>query len=848
MRHFLYLMQRTNRNHEILQSEKEFADSLKRFQSLVPRSGESFLSTFASLIFEKILNDWSIPASLITKINNKIKKTTNNKEIEHGIKEEFNNHFSAFRFVFEKDIETATNIAITLHENTHKDSALIANTRPEEPTSLSSSNKLNDKIVCSIEFLYYIFEKLLKNEIDIKGSGSYYTPKPITEYICSAAIDMYLLNFDCDFLSQIPSHISSIQTINEIKDLPDAVRPKIWRSLSDKLMRLRIADICCGSGAFLLSLAEILFQRYYLFNAQSGDDKIDARNAKDLRQLKKLILDNCIFGVELNPDARMLALQLLYLWYFNPYSSLESDLKAESCKLHLDNDELPNLEKNIRQGNSLIGWVGDESEFISNNRSHDLNSDFHSRYCPDLTESEFEKLIPFHWLHEFSDIFPEKKFNITVGNPPYLSYLSSKAEKGYLIDRSLLNRIFGRIDDLYEAFLIRSLQLCHGISGFIIPYNIHRSFIHRILPNLLRYDNLGEGLFNNMSGAVSIVFYQSRPCNSGSKENLLSEGKTQMHQFEFCNYLGFSSAEKLSMIGTKSYLKITDLDFWRQDEIIVYLLSHSKRYKDYNIKIQRGEELGRKAVNIQNGIPVFSAAELNPYFVIDTNFKIDSRTIGKHFHYSEKIGFNLAFRNRIKAAYFGKRITIKSVLAAYGTTRENLMILLGIWNSMLMDWFHQIKYCQFEERRVNRIQDIVDEYPVLLDARSALPLIVPFMICKYTDNSLIELIDFLVLELFFSDLLFKGYPESLPISKALFSCLSLTSSDLEKLWKWIETEEKRQCLGLDSYEMKDFQDLTEQISNLKAETVHKIKESQSLLGLIRTIKHHTWFSKIKSRS
>ena len=127
-----------------------------------------------------------------------------------------------------------------------------------EPIDSNISDTSKKTHYLSIEFLYDIFEIIIGAIIDIKGSGSYYTPKEITEYICSTSID-YLLS---DFInSQSNGAIPCISFLNNYSEIPEENLKDYYTQLISRLSTLRIADISCGSGAFLLSAADNVYTK-----------------------------------------------------------------------------------------------------------------------------------------------------------------------------------------------------------------------------------------------------------------------------------------------------------------------------------------------------------------------------------------------------------------------------------------------------------------------------------------------------------------------------------------------------------------------------------------------------------
>ncbi|MCK4491303.1 MAG: hypothetical protein KAU03_01680, partial [Candidatus Altiarchaeales archaeon] len=304
------------------------------------------------------------------------------------------------------------------------------------------------------EILGYIFERAM-TATDRKGTGAYYTPKSITRYISENTIYPYLLDRVNNFLKKEKGYKESelISDIGKIFILPSTTLEEI----RDKILEeLKVLDNACGSGAFLLSAANIIFDL-----SRKIDDKLNLKNSD--ASLKKRILVRNIYGVDLNPNAVEIAKLRLWLWLVDSYS-------ADYV------EPLPNIEYNLRVGNSLIGYV-DLSKFkeskltlndyFENNEKSSLFHSLHnrgdlvSRYKNlrgdeakevkekisevdkqikrlldanlfneiqgqkiKISEEEFRQLNSFHWGFEFYDVFdPEKSkeergFDVVIGNPP----------------------------------------------------------------------------------------------------------------------------------------------------------------------------------------------------------------------------------------------------------------------------------------------------------------------------------------------------------------------------------------------------------------------------------------------
>jgi len=179
------------------------------------------------------------------------------------------------------------------------------------------------------EMLGKVFENLLEENLR-KGKGAYYTPREIVHYMCQESLINYLLTetkMDVEKIRKLVIFRSVVFTIDEAILLKNA------------LLDIKACDPACGSGAFLVGmLYEIVSARRVL------------EPEKTEYKLKKESIQNCIYGVDIDPGAVEIA--KLRLWL-----SLVVDYELE------DIEPLPNLDYKIMCGNSLLEdlVVGDEA-------------------------------------------------------------------------------------------------------------------------------------------------------------------------------------------------------------------------------------------------------------------------------------------------------------------------------------------------------------------------------------------------------------------------------------------------------------------------------------------------------
>ncbi len=171
------------------------------------------------------------------------------------------------------------------------------------------------------EILGRAFESLMQAE-SRKSTGAFYTPQPVVQRVADAALEVSLENAHIRF-PQLQQLLKSSAVPS--REAADALR---------RISQLRILDPACGSGAFLVYLLEKLAG----IRALCGDSRTPSERRRD-------VLANSIFGVDINPTAVWLC--ELRLWLSVVVESGETD--------PLRVLPLPNLDHNIRVGNSLEG-------------------------------------------------------------------------------------------------------------------------------------------------------------------------------------------------------------------------------------------------------------------------------------------------------------------------------------------------------------------------------------------------------------------------------------------------------------------------------------------------------------
>jgi type I restriction-modification system DNA methylase subunit len=237
----------------------------------------------------------------------------------------------------------------------------------------------------------------------------------------------------------------------------NTVAEKIKNKTPDEISKLKICDPACGSGSMLVGAYQCLLSYHLDYYTSEGNIKKAlkkglvfqlAHNAYRLTIAEKQrILQNNIFGVDIDPQAVEVTKLSLYL------KLLENEGKESGDQLfkYSDITLLPSLEENIKCGNSLVG------------------TDFYNRATLGLMPDEQIKVNCFDWHKEYPAIFKNGGFDIVLGNPPYYN-IQTLGAKSPVVE--YLQRKYAAIwqdkSDILFYFLSKAMQLSKDGIGFIL--------------------------------------------------------------------------------------------------------------------------------------------------------------------------------------------------------------------------------------------------------------------------------------------------------------------------------------------------------------------------------------------
>ncbi|XNZ27795.1 Eco57I restriction-modification methylase domain-containing protein [Helicobacter pylori] len=239
------------------------------------------------------------------------------------------------------------------------------------PKDIKDNQNNSESVLINPSVLGLVFEKLNGYK-----EGSFYTPSFITSYMCKESITPIVLDkfnqtykIECENLTELRNYFKDNYSYKEGKR----------KEYLNTLLTLRVCDPAVGSGHFLVSaLNEMVWIAYelgliaslYRYDLRLENDEIIIHTPEDkifnytiphsendphhhiqkeLFELKKGIIENCLFGVDINPNSceitklRLWIELLKYSYYIFEEGKNTNNLET-----------LPNIDINIKCGNSLI--------------------------------------------------------------------------------------------------------------------------------------------------------------------------------------------------------------------------------------------------------------------------------------------------------------------------------------------------------------------------------------------------------------------------------------------------------------------------------------------------------------
>ncbi len=314
------------------------------------------------------------------------------------------------------------------------------------PKDIKDNKNTSESRLINPSVLGLVFEKLNGYK-----EGSFYTPSFITSYMCKESITPIVLDkfnqtykIECDNLTELKNYFKDNYSYKEDKR----------KEYLNTLLTLRICDPAVGSGHFLVSaLNEMVLIAYELgliaslyrydlklendeiiihhaptgeiFNYKKPDSENDLHHhiQKELFELKKSIIENCLFGVDINPNSceitklRLWIELLKYSYYIfekgkntnnlETLPNIDINIKCANSlisRFNLNDDlkKIPNIKQKIQEYKDLVAQYKDPNPLYPLNKQdlinkiQDLKNTFSLTLKDPKTKAELEKAIEKH--------------------------------------------------------------------------------------------------------------------------------------------------------------------------------------------------------------------------------------------------------------------------------------------------------------------------------------------------------------------------------------------------------------------------------------------------------------------
>ncbi|MGN8514114.1 class I SAM-dependent DNA methyltransferase [Helicobacter pylori] len=366
------------------------------------------------------------------------------------------------------------------------------------PKDIKDNQNKSESRLINPSVLGLVFEKLNGYK-----EGSFYTPSFITSYMCKESIESIVLdkfnqtyNIECEKLTELKNYLQNSYKEGKRKEYLNT------------LLTLRICDPAVGSGHFLVSaLNEMVLIAYKLgliaslyrhelklendeiiihtpedkvFNYTIPHSENDPHHQiqKELFNLKKDIIENCLFGVDINPNSceitklRLWIELLKYSYYIfeegkntnalETLPNIDINIKCANSlisrfSLHDDLKKIPNIKAKIQEYKDLVAQYKDPNPLYPLNKTdlinkiQDLKNTFSLTLKDPKTKAELEKAIEKH-IKKYNDFALDDKslldgLNYFIPNLFGTPKLSPKEEEETFASYGRIRALRKKLDD-----------------------------------------------------------------------------------------------------------------------------------------------------------------------------------------------------------------------------------------------------------------------------------------------------------------------------------------------------------------------------------------------------------------
>ena len=488
--------------------------------------------------------------------------------------------------------------------------------------TIEENSSQETQVALDPELLGNVFENLLgafneeTRESARKESGSFYTPREIVDFMVDESLKSYL---NTDIITDEQQFVEILFKNEDLSNEEQKIleNKTLCKKISEKLHQIKIIDPACGSGAFPMGVLSRMVELL---------DKLDIENQKSHYDLKLHLIEECIYGV----DIQSIAAQISKLRFF--ISLIVEQEKMDFSKENYGVHTLPNLETKFVTANTLINARKQKESFsslfdsaISNikeslvetRKAHFYAKNSHQKKLlrekdEALREELAQKLQEFGQANSddaknFAEWNPydqnasspffdmewmfgvEDGFDIVIGNPPYIQLQKDGGKLAKMYENQGY-QTFARTGDIYSLFYEKGYQILKpkGILAYITSNKwmragygeATRSFFAEKTNPLQLIDFAGIKVFESATVDTNILIFAKENNTFSTRACVVKDKELK----KLSDYIKQNGVEGCRFDSSESWVILSEIE----QRIKTKIEAVGTPLKDWDINIYRG--------------------------------------------------------------------------------------------------------------------------------------------------------------------------------------------------------------------------------------------------------------------
>ncbi|OGJ22296.1 hypothetical protein A3K73_04765 [Candidatus Pacearchaeota archaeon RBG_13_36_9] len=525
-----------------------------------------------------------------------------------------------------------------------------------------------------------------------KQSGIYYTPEFLVDYLVKSTLG--------ELLKRCKS--------------------------SAEALKIRVLDPACGSGTFLVRAFDE-FKSWFMRHEREGKEKellqaqLDFQSETKITNFLSQVLENCLYGIDLDPRAVRLSRLNLFLRALDTPKQLPKLNIIERNSLVWDGDDSKAF--NIERDFPLVTEAGGFDVVIGNPPWEKWKIDSQEFFEP--FEPGFKSLPTQEAKKRIAEILKTRPLikKLWIEKQANYELYSTIFRKNYQWQSSKVNgkKVSGDLD-LYKIFTERAYQLAKigGVTGFVIPSGVYTDLGAKGLRTMLfdncsvralySFENKSHGIFPDVHASYKFVLLtfekggrtKSFPCafflHSAEELKKAIANPTIMN----IDFVKKSSPTSWSVLEIKS-----KKDYEIVQKLLKFPPLGEKREKEWNIEMQSGFHMTNDSHLFQEGkltgVPMLEGKNIEQFTHrwkeapiprykifekdIESALKPEKRYYKSYWMAYRLIASSTNYRTLISTIVPPGYVGGNSLAIIRMDNNKQLCFLAGIINSFVIDYF-----------------------------------------------------------------------------------------------------------------------------------------------------------------